>query len=187
MTSARVEAPLAEVALGSGRSRTVLKTRLSSVGRPGAIVAVERAGDLPAVDPRDQRLPDVRQLAGPDDRAGRAGCRRARSAYSGERWTLKSRSFRKSAIWSCGCGSMTWPSPRLHRLEARVRVDDVAEDDPVELHRRADLEPRVLHERELHALLPALELPRPARDRNRVVEHLVHVLAADDVSGIDAA
>ena len=76
---------------------------------------------------------------------------------------------------------------RLECLEARVRVDDVAEHHPVELHRRADLEARVLRERELHALLPALELPRAARDRDRVVEHLVHVLAANDMSCVDAS
>ena len=35
----------------------------------------------------------------------------------------------------------------LERLEARVRVGDVAEDDPIELHRGRDREPRVLRRR----------------------------------------
>ena len=57
----------------------------------------------------------------------------------------------------------------LHGLEAGVRVSDVAEHDPIELHRR-DRVLRVLDDRDLHALLPALELPRPAGDGDRVLE-----------------
>src|SRR5918996_1091631 len=48
----------------------------------------------------------------------------------------------------------------LEGLEAGVRVDDVAEDDPVELHPRAGVEPRILDDLDLDALLPLVELPR---------------------------
>src|SRR4051812_42246348 len=56
--------------------------------------------------------------------------------------------------------------PGLHGLEAGVRVQDVPEDDAVELHLRAGREGVVLDDVDLHALLPALELPRAAGDRD---------------------
>src|SRR6185436_7706397 len=78
------------------------------------------------------------------------------------------------------------PLASLHGLEAGVRVSDEAEHDTIELHRR-DRELRVLDDRDLRALLPALELPGTAGDGDRVLPQLVRVLASRVLGRPDAA
>ena len=63
------------------------------------------------------------------------------------RWTLNLRILREVRDLELRLRLHELTLARLERLEAGVRVEDVAEDDPVELHGRAGLERGVLGER----------------------------------------
>ena len=73
----------------------------------------------------------------------------------------------------------------LQRLELRGACDE-AEDEAIELRGRRGLEGRVPDQRQLRALLPALELERAAGDVDRVLPELVEVDARDLVRRHDA-
>ena len=176
-----VEPPHGEVLLVAADSNG-LNIRLCSGGRPGAISLYRDAATCDRFMPVISALPDVRLLQrrvtlGPN----------SKSMCSYVYPTLPVHD-ELAVLHEVGDLELRLrlhdlALVRLQRLEASVRVEDVAEDDPVELHRRRNrrLEARVLLDRDRLTLLPAVEQPRAARDRDRVQEHVVHVLARDDV------